>query len=791
MSDRIITIHENKAYKQLGDMFGIFFEDINHAADGGLYAEMVQNRSFEYCELDNKDYNGLTAWKMNEAAEAKLCDENPVNDVSNRYLELSAAPGACLENVGFADGMFFEKGKTYRFSMYSRNNDDFGKPVLVWLGEKGEPPVPDKVNEKDADGAGMAMLPAGGDDGFVKLTLLLDSVLTTKTGALWISFPDGANVDIDMVSLFPSDTFKERENGVRKDIAEALAEMTPRFMRFPGGCLTHCGDLYANSRCSMYRWEKTIAPIDRRPTWRNTWGYNQSLGMGFYEYFLLCEDIGCEPVPVIPGAFNPHTGEGAPMHEIQEWVDEALHLIEFANGGTSTTWGRKRADMGHPRPFDLKYIGIGNEEIGEGFFERYPYFHKAIKSQYPDVKIINTAGPFPTGEGYEVGWASARRFGSDLVDEHYYTSPEWMLANLHRYDEFDEGGPGVFVGEYASWSNTLYSALAEAVYMQSLEKAKAVSMACYAPLLCNKDYVNWKPDLIWFDNSSVLKTPNYYVQKLFMNYQGSEELEFTTEGFNEGTPMNEETIIAGDIAICANDISGLIWGVLIRDEVTGEEMRALDYRFETKASESVLGFMGSEKYTLEFYFRRNSGHKGLDVEFGRKDGTKLVWNFGGWANQDCNIQSFVNGRGSVISHRIFSVEDRDYKLRLEVEGRHIRTYIDDVLWNDCEDRQPVIEELYISASRDRRQNKSYVKVVNLTEVPKDVTINLEGYEISASERIIRGNLFVMSGENLEDENTFEEPEKIAPVKSAIIIEDSCLKHTFPPHSLSVFELFCY
>lgn len=791
MGEKAIRIHSDRAYKQLGDLYGIFFEDINHAADGGLYAEMVQNRSFEFCEVDNPEYNSLTAWRMNEAATVQVRDDDPVNNYSNRYISLKAGPGACLENVGFSDGMYFEKGKTYRFSMYSRNNKDFGKPVLVWLGEKGNPPSPEKVNEKDADGAGMAMLPAGGDDGFVKLSLVLDAVITTKTGALWISFPDGADVDIDMVSLFPTETFQNRKNGVRKDLAEAIQDLHPKFMRFPGGCLVHSGDLDENSRASMYRWKKTIGPIDQRPTWRNTWGYNQSLGMGFYEYFLFCEDIGCEPLPVLPGAFNPHTGEGAPMSELDDWIKEALDLIEFANGGTSTPWGRIRAEMGHPRPFGLKYIGIGNEEIGSGFFDRYAFFHRAIKAKYPDIRIVNTAGPFPAGEGYESGWDSARKHGSDFVDEHYYASPEWFLANLDRYHDVDPGGPNVFVGEYASWSNTMYSALAEAAYMTSLEKAPAVGLASYAPLLCHKDYQNWAPDLIWFDNSRVVKTPNYYVQQMFMKCQGNEELEYTLENLGNRKKLYNDETLSGEIAIKPNDISGLIWGVKVKDEVTGEEKTAIDYRFEMQAPESLIGEINSEKYSFEFHFKRNSGKKGLYIEFGRKDGHKISWDFGGWDNWDCNLSSHINGKGTVISHRIFHVEDKEYKLRVEVDGRRIKTFINDELWNDVVDKAPELQELYVAASRDRLQGRTYLKVINLTDKAKKVTIKLEGNEIPVIGRRIRGTVTEISSKLLDAENTFEKPDNIAPIEKDIIVEDGRLEYSFPAHSLSAFELFCF
>ena len=323
------------------------------------------------------------------------------------------------------------------------------------------------------------------NNGWKKYEITLDSLETTYNGRLVLTFADEGVYELDMVSLFPQDTFMGRKGGLRKDIAEALKEMKPKFMRFPGGCLTHDGSLNDQDRNSMYRWKRTVGKVEARPTWRNNWGYNQTLGLGYYEYFLFCEDIGAKPLPVLPGGFNPHKGEGVAIENIGEWVQEALDLIEFANGGTDTKWGKIRAEMGHEAPFNMEYIGIGNEEIGEGFFERYPYFHKAIREKYPEIKIINSAGPFAVGEGYDAGWTSAKMYGSDLIDEHYYSSPEWFLANMHHYEDYDENGPKVFLGEYASWGNTYYNAIVEAAYMTHLERSKAVALACYAPMLCN------------------------------------------------------------------------------------------------------------------------------------------------------------------------------------------------------------------------------------------------------------------------------------------------------------------
>lgn len=437
---KTITVHQEQPYKQLGDLFGLFFEDINHAADGGLYAELVQNRSFEFCELDRRDYHALTAWNKSDHACWEIKTEEPLNRENVHYLQVQARKGDYIYNTGFHSGMFLEAGKKYDFSVWAKVRTD---------GEREPAEGTLRIVVKDEKGgiiAGKELEIRGSR--WQKYELELEAAGTTLCGNLYLIFEKAGTYELDMVSLFPQDTYKGRKGGLRRDIAEALEEMHPRFMRFPGGCLTHDGALDPYARNSMYRWSRTLGKIEERPSWRNNWGYNQTLGLGYYEYFQFCEDIGAKALPVVPGGFNPHKGEGVPLEEIGEWVRETLDLIEFANGDVTTRMGAVRAEMGHPESFRLEYIGVGNEEIGEGFFERYPYFHNAIREKYPEIRIINTAGPFAVGEGYEDGWNSAKKYGSDLVDEHYYSAPEWFLANMHHYEDYDENGPKVFLGKY-------------------------------------------------------------------------------------------------------------------------------------------------------------------------------------------------------------------------------------------------------------------------------------------------------------------------------------------------------
>ncbi|MCM1188008.1 MAG: alpha-L-arabinofuranosidase [bacterium] len=767
-----ITIYQDQAYKELGILYGLFFEDINHAADGGLYAELVRNRSFEYCETDRKGYHALTAWEKAGELAWEVRTDKPLHEENPHYLHVEAGPGGAVYNEGYNTGFFLEAGKRYDFSLFARGLE---KDVALQI----------KVESEAGAVCAEGTLTLSGRD-WEKYELQLTAAETTTRGRLALVWEEGGSCDLDMISLFPQDTFLGKKGGLRKDIAEALQEMHPKFMRFPGGCLVHDGSLNHRDRDSMYRWKRTIGKAEERPSRRNNWGYNQSLGLGYFEYFCFCEEIGAEPVPVLPGGFNPHKGVGAPLEELGEWVDDALDLIEFANGDTDTPWGRIRAELGHEAPFHLKYIGIGNEEVGEGFFERYPYFHRAIREKYPEIQIINTAGPFAAGESYEAGWSSAKRWGSDLVDEHYYSSPEWFLANMHHYEDYDAEGPKVFLGEYGSWDNTYYNALVEAAYMTHLERSKAVAMACYAPMLCNADYVNWKPDLLWFNNHAVLKTPNYYVQKLFMENQGSRAVRFETEGLDEIIPLADAPAITGGLSVTGNDIEGRIWDVRLEDCETGEVVMLPEIRIEKDNRENPLRETNSRHYRLSFRFLRTAGRKGLKINFGEKDDkNKFQWEFGGWDNWDCNLTSMYGGKGATLSHRIFHVGDGEYRLELEVEDRRIRTRINGELYNDVKDRLPELEELYVTASAESGEeggeDRTVLKAVNLTGEEKKVRIVLKGKERKSAKASC------LKGHGLGDTNTFEEPERIRPVEEELSLEGNELVYDFAPHSVTVFS----
>lgn len=529
-----ITIDKSKSPLKISDkLIGIFFEDINYAADGGLYAEMVQNRDFEYDYNENhrKGWGPAYAWSMTDcsgnAVAMKFSEENPIHANNPHYLAVTSFSRSLrLFNDGF-DGMTVKKGDSYDFSMFVRLPGNQGRKII-------------KVNVISKNGAivGSARVKAKGN-GWQKVEGRL-KVKSDEAGArLQIEIPAFTECDLDMISLFPVDTYKKRKNGLRKDLAQALEDLKPKFVRFPGGCVAH-GDGLDN----IYDWKGSIGPIESRKPLRNLWNYHQTRGLGYHEYFLFCEDLGAEPLPVLAAGVpcqnsgRPHAHShneittlgqqcGIPMDKMDEYVQDILDLIEYANGSPDTEWGGRRASAGHPEPFNLKYLGIGNEDmITEVFEERFKYIHDIIREKHPEITVIGTVGPFFEGSDYTEGWKFAKEENVAIVDEHYYVSPGWYLNNRDYYDSYDRTGSKVYLGEYASHlqdrKNTLEAALSIALYLTDVERnADVVEMTSYAPLLAKDKHYNWRPDLVFFNNDSIRLTPDYYVQRMYGNNSGN------------------------------------------------------------------------------------------------------------------------------------------------------------------------------------------------------------------------------------------------------------------------------
>lgn len=514
-------------------LVGIFFEDINYAADGGLYAELIQNRDFEYSVKDGsrEGWDNGYAWSVRQlegASTVTIASENPLHENNPHYAVLQVKPGVTLQNDGF-DGISLKKGERYDFSLFARlpENSKGGKILVRLLDQAGKEVAQSAVHVSSKEWKQQRTVLIANADVHAAV-LSLEPKLT-------------GTVHLDMISLFPQNTFKGRKNGLRADLAQTLADLHPRFVRFPGGCVAH-GDGVDN----IYDWKGSIGALEERKPLRNLWGYHQTRGLGYHEYFLFCEDMGAEPVPVVAagvpcqnsGTCSHHSvGElgcggqqgGIPMEEMPQYVQDVLDLIEYANGDAKkTVWGKKRAQAGHPRPFNLKYIGIGNEDlITDIFEERFTMIFNAVKEKYPEVTVIGTVGPFYEGSDYEEGWKFASKIGIPMVDEHYYNTPGWFINNQDFYDRYDRNKAKVYLGEYAAHlpgrPNNIETALAEALYLTSVERnADVVTMTSYAPLLAKEGHTQWNPDLIYFNNTEVKPTVGYYAQQMYGQNAGSE-----------------------------------------------------------------------------------------------------------------------------------------------------------------------------------------------------------------------------------------------------------------------------
>lgn len=520
------------------ELIGIFFEDISSAADGGLYAELIQNGSFEFNLAERDGWGAGTAWQTirpgHSLGYSEVRMDAPIHPNNPTYMRLNIErtkefydykgwKGFGLQNQGF-DGISVKAGAKYDFSVFLRNVKEEAKQVRIAL-------VEPQGWGKDPKLLAEATITADANT-WKKYEATLTPSETVKNAALQILVLQNGVIDIDMISLMPEDTYKG--HGLRKDLAEALAALHPKFMRFPGGCVVHGG---GDGFWNTYRWKTTVGPKEQRRQLKNTWGYHQSMGLGYFEYFQFCEDLNMEPVPILPcgvscqganGGWNmwPHQAQDVcPMSEMDEWVQDALDLIEWANGDVNTKWGRVRAEAGHPKPFNLKYLGIGNEEkISPEFAERFKYMYEKVTKAHPEIIIVGTAGPgsHPENPDYEAGWKLANELQMPIIDEHYY-EPYKYFQESRQYDKYPrDRKTKIYLGEYASKDKKLIDALSEALYLLHVERnADIVVMTSYAPLFARKNATNWNPDMIYFDNERPYLTCSYYVQQMFGQSSGN------------------------------------------------------------------------------------------------------------------------------------------------------------------------------------------------------------------------------------------------------------------------------
>lgn len=578
----VLDINFNNTKKISDMLFGVFFEDINYAADGGLYAELVRNRDFEFSSEigDSKQWDAKTAWSLTggdiSGTTFEIAEDNPISKNNRHYAILKTTTvGASLANEGFR-GIPLKKGAKYNFTVFARN--------------RAQGTLSFNVRLTDGAGKSLAMVRMAIDSAQWKtLGATLTPTADCESAQLEIEPLSRGELCLDMVSLFPQDTFKGRKNGLRKDLAQAIADLKPKFIRFPGGCVAH-GDLpmvdglphsglVENPGVNdVYYWKDSVGKLEDRLPIHNRWGYHQTRGLGYYEYMLFCEDIGAEPLPILPCGVDCQFSGGqkaVPMDEMPLEVQNVLDLVEFANGSVSTKWGKVRAQMGHSKPFKLKYIGLGNEEaITKDFETRFKMIADALKKRHPEITIVGTVGPGEGGRDFENGWKFARTEKIPIVDEHFYQPPEWFVQKaVHRYDKYDRNGPKVYAGEYAAHEsgqagprrNTMETALSEAMFLTGLERnGDVVVMSSYAPLFSKENDTQWYPDMIVFNNTEFIPTTTYEVQKMFSANAGTQYIgntvTFPDKKKNEATLEDKIAVSvvrdkAGDVIIKLVNVS--------------------------------------------------------------------------------------------------------------------------------------------------------------------------------------------------------------------------------------------
>jgi alpha-L-arabinofuranosidase len=754
-------------------LYGIFFEEINCAGDGGLYAELVRNRSFE--DADKPEH-----WSLVTSGSAKgemaIDTQRPMSPENPRSLRLKIAEvgdgRVGVANAGFW-GIALGKDAVYELSFFARCGDGFKGPLVVTL--------------ESADGkttyARRQVGPLTAE--WQSFHMPLVSSASDPAAKLVISAAQAGTVWLDMVSLFPKDTWKGRLNGLRPDLAQMLADLRPAFVRFPGGCWVE-GDTLEFAQ----RWKKTIGDVANRRNQWNIWHYFSTNGLGYHEYLQMCEDLKAEPLFVINCGMSHK--EVVPLDKMGEWVQDALDAIEYANGPVDSKWGSLRAKAGHPAPFNLKYLEIGNENGGPAYQERYALFYDAIKARYPQITLIADV-------------RTSKR-PTEILDEHYYSSPEFFISHAHKYDTYDRKGPKIYVGEYAvtagAGQGNLRAAVGEAAFMTGMERnSDVVVMASYAPLLANVNHKRWNPDLINFDSSRVFGTPAYHVQKMFSVNRPDVVLPVTLEFAAPAAPpqrhgavglgtwntqaefkdvrvtQGEKTLLASDFA---KDSAGWKPGSgdwKVQDGALRQSAGGDDRRITT-------GDPAWSDYTYSLKARKLGGAEGFLIMFHVQNHDHWVWwNLGGWGNSRHALERCEGGKsilGNEVRGRIET--GRWYDIRIELKGQEIRCYLDGKLLHDVEYAQ--IKPLYAVAGRANSSSEIVLKVVNVSQAACETQIELKG----AGRIQPAGQAIVLTSAKPNDENTLAEPTKVAPVARAIENVGPSFRQTFPPNSVTVLRL---
>jgi alpha-L-arabinofuranosidase len=750
-------------------LWGIFFEDINLSADGGIYPELVRNRSFE--DAARPEY-----WRLLNVANGNsgmaIDSSEPLNPLNRCSLRVNVDRRFTLENEGYW-GMNIVKSDSYALKFAARATDGFQGPVMVRV--------------VGATGAELAKGEISGLSGGWKYHSL-DLVASDgdPKAKLQISAAGKGTLFLDMVSLMPKKTWKG--HGLRVDLAKSIEALHPSFMRFPGGNWVEGDD-----RAHMYHWKNTIGDIDARtPLW-NTWGYNTTQGLGFHEYLQLCEDLGAEPLFCINDGMSLH--DSVPLDQMGPWVQDALDAIEYANGPTNSFWGSLRAKAGHPAPFHLRYMEIGNENGGPDYHQRWPLLVNAIRTKYPYIQlIVNTdlrGRPYP------------RYPKPDIVDEHYYESPESFMWRASQYDSYDRNGPKIFIGEYAVTQNAgkgnLRAAVGEAAFMTGLERnSDIVIMASYAPLFVNLNHRAWNPDLINFNGSSWYGLPGYYVQQMFGENRGDVMLPISVDAPPADPGAQSGAIGVGtwrtqaefkDIKVTAPDGQVLFTSDFSTNSDGWKLLGGGDWQVirdalrQNSGNEDVRALAGDKSwtdYSLTLKARKLGGNEGFLVIFHMNDDrTKNWWNIGGWGNTGHGIELDNN----IVTRTPGSIETgRWYDIRVNVRTNHIQCYLDGRLVHDV-DYQP-LKSLFASATHDSKTGDIILKVVNVANSPVGADIHLRG----AKNLHGLAKAIVLASNSPLDENSLEEPAKVSPKTDTFSFQGDDLHRTFPGNSVTVLRL---
>lgn len=836
--DYSLVINGADSYDISDMLYGLFLEDINFTADGGLYAEKIKNRSFEFSSMATGGEKcgwytlGDAAFEVIDGSS----DRSWLNENNPKYARVSNQSGSPsgIGNEGFLDGLSIVKNEVYNFSGYFKAADGYNGKITVSLQDANG----NKYGETTIEGIKKE---------WWKFEAQLTATATMNTGLKLYVLLDNCTVDMDMISLFPADTYKGRENGLRKDIAEALEELSPKFLRFPGGCVVEGESLH-----NAYSWkdsigngmeftingEVTYGDVATRPLAENLWGnqnttsknpYYMTYGLGFYEYFLLCEDLGASPVPILNAGLScliqgtrrvgsPAEAEEIGSPEFEQYVQDALDLVEFCKGDASTEWGAIRIGMGHEEPFDLTYIGIGNEQWGNEYFSRYDAFKAAFDQVaidnpelYGDITLIVANGPVST-DSY--AWNKIKLYGADyagLVDEHYYMVPNWFLTNTTRYDSYDRSSTKVFLGEYAAKSNNMEAALAEAAYMTGLERnGDVVELASYAPLFGNITSNQWTPDMLWFKNDGIWKSVNYYVQKLFSNNKSDKVLNSTLTG-SSLISVN----LSGKAGVGTWMTSATFDNIKVENNETGEELYYDDFSSDTLGSlETIEGswsiedgqlkqsrtgnprntitgdaaFLGDvnwTNYTLTLTATKLSGDEGFLIPFAVKDENNYYhWNLGGWGNTVSCLEQISSGsKSGQIAATVQNCKietGKAYEIRIVVKDNKIECYLDGKgLINYT---VPKVESVFqVTGLADN--GDMIVKIVNVSDKEQNIMIQTNDLQVTGSS----AQAYVLAAESLSDMNKPNDPDLVTIKESSVNVSNAFI-YTAPRHSVIVLRI---